>query len=392
MHNDYELLNPIGKGPLGTVYRGHDLIQNRPVAVKVLHASVRTRLQRRDDSWDRLRQVAQFSASRRDMVPVRDIDLDSGWIVSDLMRGRVRLRHAVAPKIVAGMMRQVLRPLSHLHTDLGQLHGAIHRRNLLYDDDGYVRLADPRGMALGVPSPLLNLCATSGNPGSDETGAHVACKHMAPEWFDEDFGPVGPASDLYALGLTALELLMGRRFARLFRGIGPQSLNPADSWDRWHRDPARALPGAEGLVPGLPEDLVRVVDGLTRKQVAERYQSALEVLDDLSNYRKIIPIRVKTKTRKTSRHDDGASRPTPAQPALPAPARHGPIKPCAGRRARRDGRARAGPADRQERGHPFPGATARHPAPHAERLPDCAGARRFKPCCGRTGPASSAWP
>jgi serine/threonine protein kinase len=334
MHDKFEKLERLGRGAMGTVHRGHDLRRDEPVAIKVMHRPLWLRLHDRDDYWEQLHAAARLSTLRRerDMVRIRDVDRDCGWIVSDLMVGPVRSDQPVHPHIVAGILRQVLQPLGQLHTEYGQLHGAIHPGNLLHDQKGYVRLADPRGFAQDQGTPILDLFAALGRSATDPDAADgdgpeppmgmPPAKYLAPEWFDADFGPIGPSADLYALGITALELLLGRQFSRFFRGVGPRSVNPIDSWIRWHRDPNRALPPATELVHDLPEDLARVLDGLTTKAVARRFESASSALEELRNYRTIIPIKVRRRAGKGEASDAEAERlglPAPDRgPQLPA--------------------------------------------------------------------------
>src|SRR5262249_5847470 len=195
----------------------------------------------------------------------------------------------------------------------------------LYDQKGFVRLADPRGFALGQGTPIVDLFAALGRSATDPDAADgdapeppmgmPPAKYLAPEWFDADFGPVGPSAHLYALGITALELLLGQRFSQLFRGVGPRSVNPIDSWIRWHRDPNRALPGAAELVDDLPEDLARVLDGLTTKVVARRFESASSALEELGTYRTITPIPVR---RGGGRRGAPAAQAEPLGLAAPA--------------------------------------------------------------------------
>src|SRR5262249_57721814 len=137
----------------------------------------------------------------RDMVLIRDVDRDRGWIVSDLMVGPVRSDQPVHPHIVAGILRQVFRPLDQLHTEYGQLHGAIHPGNLLHDQKGYVRLADPRGFALDQGTPILDLFAVLARSATDPDAADgdgpeppmgmAHATYLAPHYFDPHFSPHG---------------------------------------------------------------------------------------------------------------------------------------------------------------------------------------------------------
>src|SRR5262249_43408579 len=173
MHDKFEKLERVGGGAMGTVHRGYDLRLDEPVAIKVMHRPLWLRLRDRDDYWEQLQAAARLSTLRRerDMVRIRDVDRDCGWIVSDLMVGPVRSDGPVQPRVVAGILRQVFQPLGQLHTEYGQLHGAIHPGNLLYDQRGYVRLADPRGFALAQRTPILDLFADLGRSATDADAA-----------------------------------------------------------------------------------------------------------------------------------------------------------------------------------------------------------------------------
>ena len=81
-------------------------------------------------------------------------------------------------------------------------------------------------------------------------------KYMAPEVMSEQFGPVGPASDLYSLGFTAYELLCGEHFESLFPGLNSFGRDKPVAWMMWHAAPDRRLPEIgkvlEGCHPNWP--------------------------------------------------------------------------------------------------------------------------------------------
>jgi hypothetical protein len=105
MHDKFEKLERLGRGAIGTVHRGHDLGLDEPVAIKIMHRPLWLRLRDRDDYWVELQAAARLCTLRRerDMVRIRDIDRDCGWVVSDLMVGPVRSDQPVDPPIVAGI-------------------------------------------------------------------------------------------------------------------------------------------------------------------------------------------------------------------------------------------------------------------------------------------------
>src|SRR5262249_49318489 len=95
-------------------------------------------------------------------------------------------------------------------------------------------------------------------------------KYLAPECLDGNPERVGPALDLYALGLIVPEqLLGGMYFAMLFPAVQVR----AQRWDEWHRS-AEVLPPLQELLPDAPSDLVEVMSGLLRKSPGERLSAA----------------------------------------------------------------------------------------------------------------------
>ena len=117
------------------------------------------------------------------------------------------------------MLTEALEGLDYLHGN-GVLHGNIKPTNLLLDVRGRVRRCD----GLGV---LLNQTGDLPPP----SGSH---KYLAPEMLEESLGEVGVASDLYCLGMVALERLLGSNFNSHFQGVGPEAVDPETGWISWH--------------------------------------------------------------------------------------------------------------------------------------------------------------
>ena len=163
-------------------------------------------------------------------------------------------------------MTGCLNALQFLHAN-GVIHGDIKPSNMLIDAQGRVKLGD-FGLARRA---------------SDEGGSLLkgTTKYMAPELLSAQFGPVGPASDLYSLGFSAYELMCGKEFETLFPGLGSFGRDKQIAWMMWHAAADRNMPEINRVLEGVPDDLSRVIQRLVIKDQSRRYQSAKDALWDL---------------------------------------------------------------------------------------------------------------
>src|SRR5262249_39212720 len=130
-----------------------------------------------------------------------------------------------------------------------------------------------------------------GEPFNSDTGGEtigrasvkqaVSAKYLAPEQLKPDFGPVGPATDLYCLGFMAVEMLLGPGFHEHFPGVGPNDSEVEIAWMRWHSSPSETLPPVRELVSSVREDLAAVLDSMLKKRVQDRCPDAIMALDRL---------------------------------------------------------------------------------------------------------------
>jgi hypothetical protein len=106
-------------------------------------------------------------------------------------------------------------------------------------------------------------------------------KYMAPEVVSDQFGEVGPHSDLYSLGFSAYELMCGPHFESLFPGLNMFGRDRQIAWMMWQSAPDRRLPPISRVLQNVPDDLAHIVQKLCEKDPAKRYRTAEEVLQDL---------------------------------------------------------------------------------------------------------------
>ena len=263
----YEILEKIGAGSFATVYRARDLELGREVAIKQLHDEYLADPKRLVRYW----QEAQLLASLQhpNVVTIFDIVRDRGWLVMELMQGNLadRLQGRQADlRALRATLAHTLRALKYLHSQ-GVIHGDIKPGNLMIDARKRVKLGD-FGLSRRV---------------SDEQGSLLkgATKYIAPECVSEDFGDVGPASDLYSLGFSAYDLMCGAHFDDLFPGLNAFGRNKQLAWMMWHAAADRKLPEISRVLDGVPLDLATVVQRLTEKDQSKRYRTADEALSDL---------------------------------------------------------------------------------------------------------------
>lgn len=298
----YQILEKIGSGSFATVYRARDTELGREVAIKQLHQEFVDDPQRMERFW----QEAQLLASLHhpNIVTIFDIVRERGWLVLELMQGSLAERLAgrqIDLRALRATLAHVLRALKYLHAQ-GIIHGDIKPGNLMIDARRRVKLGD-FGLACRVAT-------------ADGSLLKGTTKYMAPETVSDDFGDVGPASDLYSLGFSAYDLMCGPNFEELFPGLNARGRNQQVAWMMWHAAPDRRLPEIGRVLEGVPPDLAKVVQKLTQKDQVQRYKSADEALSDLQIDLKLVGGQTGTDMVADAPPDDGKRRTLIAAGAL----------------------------------------------------------------------------
>jgi hypothetical protein len=251
--SSYLLLEPLGRGGMGRVWRGVLRSGGEQVAVKVLNPELAA-----DPEI-----VARFLQERGilvglahpHLVRVRDLvaEGDTLAIVMDLVQGDLRRylaeRGSLAPAFCAGLMAQVLTGLAAVH-GAGIVHRDLKPENILLDrghgDPLRARVSD-FGIARLTTGPALT--RTTGLIGTPE--------YMAPEMAEHH--DVGSPVDVYAAGIVLYELLTGRI---------PFGGGPAVAILRRHLDEVPARPD------GLPDGLWQLLSEMLVKQPEPRPTAA----------------------------------------------------------------------------------------------------------------------
>jgi eukaryotic-like serine/threonine-protein kinase len=267
-HPRYELLEKLASGSYATVYRGRDLELGREIAIKQIHEQYLENPQQLERYWQEAQLLASFQ--HPNIVTIYDVVRDRGWLILELMQSdlsRVAGRKQMDLNALRTTLAHCLRALKFLHAH-GIVHGDIKPSNMMIDRRRRVKLGD-FGLARRV---------------SDEGGSLIkgTTKYMAPEVVSDEFGEVGPASDLYSLGFAAFELMCGENFESLFPGLSTFGRDRQMAWMMWHAAPDRRLPEISRVLEDVPADLARTIQKLIAKPQADRYRNADQALADLN--------------------------------------------------------------------------------------------------------------
>ena len=194
----YHITERIAAGGMGEVYRAHDAVLAREVAIKVLHRSLAG-----DQGFvDRFRREARAAATLNhpNLVTVFDWGAVDGvyYMVMEYVHGRsvreiLNARGALAPAQAAAVLDQTLAALDHAHAR-GIVHRDLKPENILITTDGVVKLTD------------LGLARAFADAKNTRAGAVTGTvQYLAPEQIRGE--PADPRSDLYSLGIVGFELL-----------------------------------------------------------------------------------------------------------------------------------------------------------------------------------------
>ncbi|MFI6011536.1 serine/threonine-protein kinase [Streptomyces sp. NPDC051243] len=201
----YRLADAIGSGGMGRVWRAHDEVLHRAVAIKELTAALYVSESDQERLLARTRAEARAAAriNHSAVVTVHDVLEHDGrpWIVMELVEGysladAVKERGRVEPAEAARIGLWVLRALRAAHS-AGVLHRDVKPGNVLLSEDGRVLLTD------------FGIAQIEGDTTITRTGEVVgSVDYLAPERV-RGHDP-GPASDLWALGATLYTAVEGR--------------------------------------------------------------------------------------------------------------------------------------------------------------------------------------
>jgi serine/threonine protein kinase len=253
----YWISEKIGRGGWSVVYKGVHMMLSRPVAVKMLKHSMAMA----PEFAERFKREAKVIASLEHPNIVRVYDIEERYktifIIMEYIEGTpldylLKKEPRMSLDRIVGIILQTCGGLLYAH-ERGIVHQDIKPANIFIQPDYGVKIVD------------FGLACT---PGVDELGLAGTVYYMAPEQIEGE--AVDSRTDIYSLGITAYEMITGRR---------PY---PEDDIGRlMHSHVHEDIPDPRLAVPDLPDELSRFVIRATRRQATDRYSSVQEVIREL---------------------------------------------------------------------------------------------------------------
>jgi hypothetical protein len=262
----YELRGPVGSGGMADVYLAHDNVLDRDVALKLL----KEHYAQNEGFVERFRREARSagSLSHPHIVPIFDWGetgdgmyyIAMEYLPGGTLKERIMSKGALPARAAAAVALQIAEALRTAHKK-GIIHRDVKPRNILITDSGHVKVAD-FGIARAAEATTI----------SDLGEILGTAKYMSPEQAAGE--AVGPASDLYSLGVVLYEMLTAR--------VPYEVATPADISAKH----AGGLPPPPREInPEVPEGMDALVMKLLATDPAQRYGSTEELIEDLRRIR-----------------------------------------------------------------------------------------------------------
>jgi serine/threonine protein kinase len=288
----YEVLEELGRGGMGVVYKARQVALGRSVALKMIASGARAgpreigRFRAEAALVARLQHpniVQVYEVGEADGRPFFSLEFVAGGSLAEHLRGTPQ------PVRPAAQLVETLARAVHAAHATGVVHRDLKPSNVLLAADGTPGAergplsAVPKITDFGVAKCVAGDGEAPGYQSPTVTGELLGTpQYMAPEQAAGRSKDVGPAADVYSLGAILYELLTGRP---PFAGETPL----ATVLQVLHNDPVPV----SGLRPDVPRDLETICLKCLRKDPGRRYGDALELAEDLRRFLRDEPIRAR---------------------------------------------------------------------------------------------------
>jgi len=265
----YQIIEELGKGGMGKVYKVLDTRINEKIALKLLKPEIA--MDKR--TIERFSNELKFARKVRheNVCQMYDLGEEKGthfitmeFVPGEDLKSMIRMSGQLGLGTTINIAKQVCEGLASAHK-MGVVHRDLKPQNIMIDKEGNARIMD-----FGIARSIT---------GKGITGAGVMIgtpEYMSPEQVEGK--DVDQRSDIYSLGVILYEMVTGRV---PFEGDTPFTIGVKQKSEE-PRNPTE-------LNSQLPEDLSRLILKCMEKQKEKRYQSAGEVRSEIENIEKGIP-------------------------------------------------------------------------------------------------------
>lgn len=270
----YEILDVLGAGGMGIVFKARQLTLDRLVALKTVPLSgsgggaLRSRLRREAETLAQLHHphvVQIFEILESDGSVVLALELIHGGSLAD------RLKDSTLKPDESARLVELLARTMHVAHQSDILHRDLKPANVLLTSDGIPKITD------------FGLARRLEVPGDTNTGHIIGTpSYLAPEQAQGREGWSTPAVDIYGLGAVLYECLTGR-----------PPFRAASSFETLRQVVQEEPASPSRLQPRLPRDLVTICLKCLQKEPSRRYTSCLELAEDLQRFQTGVPIRAR---------------------------------------------------------------------------------------------------
>lgn len=283
INDRYDLGKSIGRGGMAEVFLAHDVLLNRPIALKVLFAEFAT-----DPAFvERFRREAQSAANltHPNIVGVYDWGRvgNTYFIAMEYIQGRTLAsilaeRKTLTATQTGDIAIKIAAALGVAH-EKGVVHRDIKPGNILIGSNGQVKVAD-FGIARAFGSEVAEALTQTGSVMGTAT-------YFSPE--QAQGGQPDPRSDIYSLGIVMYEMIAGRTpfFGDNAVGVAYQQV---------HNSP----PPLHEFAPDVPNAFEAIVAKCLAKSPQRRYTNAIELRDDLRRFANGEEVRALAEVRGTA--------------------------------------------------------------------------------------------